>query len=236
VATIGPTRAVQSRLAAVQDRIAESARRAGRDPAGVTLIAVSKTFPTDLVREAVEAGALDLGENRVQEAESKVDALPATVRWHLIGHLQSNKVAKALELFELIHSVDTIHLGEAISRRAAEQGRHARVLLQVNLAEKESQFGFTDVELSEAARGLARLPGLSLDGLMGIAPLVDDAEMTRPYFRHLAALHSQLRSEMQDAGHPWDQLSMGMTNDFSVAIEEGSTLVRVGRAIFGERG
>jgi pyridoxal phosphate enzyme (YggS family) len=226
---------VAARVAAVREQIAAAARRAGRDPTAVTLVAVTKTFGPEVARLAVEAGVLDLGENRVQEAEPKVRALPAGVRWHLIGHLQRNKVNRALELFSLIHSVDTVELGEAIAARAARLGRHASVLLQVNLAQKETQFGFAEPALEAAAHRLSRLPALSLEGLMCIAPLMDEMERTRPYFRRLAELFEALAEPMRAAGHPWRHLSMGMTNDYPVAVEEGATLVRVGRAIFGER-
>ena len=223
------------RLAAVRRRIADAARRAGRDPDGVTLVAISKTFAPDQIRPVIEAGANVLGENRVQEAEEKVGLLPAGVTWHLVGHLQKNKINKALELFSLVHSVDSVALGEAIGRRAAPTGRPAHVLLQVNVAQKASQFGFAESEIVAAAAHLARVPGLQLEGLMCIAPEVEDVEQTRPYFRRLAALHREIAPAARDAGHPWEHLSMGMTNDFPVAVEEGATLVRVGRAIFGAR-
>jgi hypothetical protein len=171
----------------------------------------------------------------VQEAEQKVGQLPATIKWHLIGHLQKNKINKALELFQLIHSVDTVGLGEAIGARAERAGKRMAVLLQVNLAEKETQSGFAEGEIAEAATQLARVPGLQLEGLMCIAPEVEDPEQARPYFRRLAALQQELAPAIRGAGHPWRHLSMGMTNDFPIAVEEGATLVRVGRAIFGER-
>lgn len=234
-AAVAAAEDVAARLAAVQRRIAGAAERAGRDPSEVTLVAVSKTFPADHVRLALDAGVQDLGENRVQEAEEKVPLLPAGVRWHLIGHLQKNKINKALELFSLLHGVDTVQLAEGIANRAARQGKPAAVLLQVNLAEKESQFGLGEDDVAAAVRKVAGLDGLSLDGLMCIAPEVDDSQQARPFFQRLAALHHSLAPAMRDAGHPWRHLSMGMTNDFEVAIEEGATLVRVGRAIFGER-
>ena len=226
---------ISSRLALIQGQIGDAARRAGRDPAAVTLVAVTKTFSPERIQPAVEAGVRDLGENRVQEAEEKVRTLPAGVRWHLIGRLQRNKVNKALELFILIHSVDAMELGQAIGTRAERQGRRMPVLLQVNVAQKETQTGFAEAEVVSAARQLARVPGLTLDGLMCIAPEMEDVEQTRTYFRQLAAQHRQLAAEVRDAGHPWRHLSMGMSNDFPVAVEEGATLVRVGRAIFGER-
>jgi pyridoxal phosphate enzyme (YggS family) len=233
VAGSGPE--IASRLAAVQDRIAAAARRAGRDPSAVTLVAVSKTFPVERLREALAAGVTDLGENRVQEAEAKVPQLPGTARWHLIGHLQSNKINKALELFCLIHSIDRVELGLAVSERAVRQGKRAPVLLQVNLAEKETQFGLDAAAVGAAARTLAAAGGLALGGLMCIGPEVDDPEETRPTFRRLATLFGELEPELRRAGHPWSHLSMGMSHDYLVAVEEGATLVRVGRAIFGDR-
>ena len=235
MATVAPSEEVALRLAVIQGRIGDAARDAGRNPAEVTLVAVTKSFPPDLLRPAVEAGVRDLGENRVQEAEGKVGALTSDVRWHLIGHLQRNKVNKALAIFSLIHSVDTAELVRAIGARAQRQGQPAVVLLQVNVADKETQTGFPEADVASTARQLARTPGLVLDGLMCIAPEVDDAALARPYFRRLAALHRQLAGELRDAGHPWRHLSMGMSNDFPVAVQEGATLVRVGRAIFGER-
>jgi pyridoxal phosphate enzyme (YggS family) len=235
VATVGSGPDVAARLAAVQGQLAAAARRAGRDPASVTLVAVSKTFPPERIRPALAAGVTDLGENRVQEAEAKVPLLPDDVRWHLVGHLQSNKINRALELFDLIHSVDRAELGRAVAERAHRRGRPARVLLQVNLAQKESQFGFAADEVPAAARDLAGVPGLSLEGLMCIAPEVDDPEAVRPAFRLLAGLFGDLAGGLRRAGHPWRHLSMGMSHDFPVAVEEGATLIRVGRAIFGER-
>ncbi|CAA9307220.1 MAG: UPF0001 protein YggS [uncultured Chloroflexi bacterium] len=224
-----------ARLAAVRARIAAAAERSGRAPDAVTLVAVSKTFGPDAVREVVDAGATDLGENRVQEAEDKVPAVGPGPRWHLIGHLQRNKVNKALELFELIHGVDSLELAQTIGQRAESRAQRARVLLQVNVAEKETQFGFEEAALRGQARTLAATPGLALDGLMCIAPLVQEPEETRPAFQRLARLHAELAGLMRGEGHAWSHLSMGMSNDYQVAIEEGATLVRVGRAVFGER-
>jgi pyridoxal phosphate enzyme (YggS family) len=235
IAAVGHAQDVAARLAAVQRSIAAAATQAGRAPAEVTLVAVSKTFGADAVRAAVDAGVSDLGENRVQEAVDKIPAVGRDARWHLIGHLQRNKVNKALELFELIHSIDSLALATTVGQRAQRNGRPARVLLQVNVAGKETQFGFDPQELRAQAGAVAQLPGLQLDGLMCIAPLVAQAEEARPAFRTLAALKHDLETTMRDAGHPWRHLSMGMSNDYVTAIAEGATLVRVGRAIFGER-
>jgi PLP dependent protein len=234
-AVAGSAQDVASRLADVKAQIARAARRAGRDPTAVTLVAVSKTVSPEHIREALGAGVEDLGENRVQEAEGKVPLLPPGVHWHLVGQLQRNKINKALDLFSLIHSVESVELGQAIAERAARRGRRARVLLQVNVAEAESQGGFPLSEAGAGALALANAPGLALDGLMCIAPHVERVEETRPAFRALATLFADLMRPLREAGHPWGHLSMGMTNDFPVAVEEGATLVRVGRAIFGER-
>ncbi|HXI17249.1 MAG TPA: YggS family pyridoxal phosphate-dependent enzyme [Chloroflexota bacterium] len=236
IAAAGQASGVAVRLDAVRQRIKDAATRAGRDGGGVTLVAVSKTFSAEQAQAAVGAGATDLGENRVQEAEQKFPDVRGNVRWHLIGPLQTNKVNKALELFDLLHGVDSLELARAIGVRAERRDKPARVLLQVNVAEKDSQHGFPETQLREQARALAAIEGLHLDGLMCIAPLSEEPEQTRPAFRDLAKLHAELADVMRDAGHPWTHLSMGMTNDYPVAIEEGATLVRVGRAIFGERG
>lgn len=230
---------VALRLAAVQDRVVAAAGKRGRNPDEITLVAVSKTVPADRILLALKAGVRHLGENRVQEAEAKAPLLPAGAEWHLIGHLQTNKINKALELFSLIHSVDSLRLGETIASRAqaaeAVGQARARVLLQINIAQKSGQFGFLEEEASAAAIHLSALPGLLLDGLMCIAPEVEMPELARPSFRRLANLYGSLRNRMLDAGHSWRHLSMGMTNDYPVAIEEGANLVRVGRAIFGDR-
>jgi len=236
IAAVGQASGVAVRLDAVRQRIKDAATRAGRDGRGVTLVAVSKSFGAEQAQAVVDAGAMDLGENRVQEAEQKVPALHGNVRWHLIGPLQTNKVNRALELFDLLHGVDSLELAKAIGIRAERRGQPARVLLQMNVAEKDTQHGFPEIQLRQQARALTAIDGLQLEGLMCIAPLVEEPEQTRPAFRGLAKLHAELAGVMRDAGHPWTHLSMGMTNDYPVAIEEGATLVRVGRAIFGERG
>ena len=226
---------IAARLTAVQEQIDAAAQRAGRHPESVTLVAVSKTFPVEAVEAAIAAGVTDLGENRVQEAEGKIPAVTGKAHWHLIGHLQKNKVNKALELFDLIHGVDSVELARAIGKRAERLGVLMRVLLQVNVSGADSQFGVEPKALSDEAERIAAVPGLTLDGLMCIAPHVEDPEEARPAFRQLAERFHALESAMHAAGHPWRHLSMGMSNDYPVAIEEGATLVRVGRAIFGER-
>ncbi len=217
---------IAGRLQATQSRIESACRRAGRSPEDVTLVAVSKGFPPDAVREAAAAGVRHMGENRVQEAEEKRPALtglPPDVVWHMIGHLQTNKVKTALNLFDIIQSVDSLHLAEAISKRAP--GR-VPVFLEVNVAAEPSKYGFTLDELPGAFKAIAVLPNLDVRGLMTVAPLAERAEEVRPVFH-------RLRQEADALG--LRELSMGMTDDFEIAIEEGATHVRIGRAIFGQR-
>jgi pyridoxal phosphate enzyme (YggS family) len=218
----------------VRLRIVQACARVGRDPGEVTLVAVAKTFPPEAIREAAEAGIRDVGENRVQEASAKFQVLGRDVTWHLVGHLQTNKVKKALEIFDWIHSVDSLRLAEEISRRAERVGREVDVLVEVNVSGEPSKFGVRPSELHRLIEQVVRLPHLRLRGLMTIAPLVDDPEKARPYFAALRELRDQLlRSGVADH---LPHLSMGMTDDFEVAVEEGATMVRIGRAIFGERG
>lgn len=225
------------RLAAVHRRISAAAKRAGRDPRDVTLIAVSKTVPASLVAEARELGVTTFGENRVQEARAKRAELSLEgVRWELIGHLQTNKVALALDLFDRIQSIDSLRLAQALEARAAALGRVVPILLEVNVAGEASKSGFASAELFEAARAVVALPHLHAEGLMTVAPLAPSAESARPVFARLRALRDELQSALPigtDGG--WRELSMGMSDDFEVAVEEGATLVRLGRALFGER-
>jgi pyridoxal phosphate enzyme (YggS family) len=221
-------------IARVRERIAEAAHRAGRDPAEVTLVAVSKTKPVELVEVAYNLGVTDFGENRVQEALPKIAHFhPLGLRWHLIGHLQSNKAGKVVEPFFCIHSVDSLHLAQRLSRYAQEAGKRLSILLQVNVAGEASKEGMAPGEVPELARQVAALPALAIEGLMTIAPLVENPEEVRPVFRELRRLRDRLRAEI--TASDWKHLSMGMTDDYEVAIEEGATIVRVGRAIFGER-
>lgn len=214
------------RLDAVRGRIAAACARAGRDPAGVTIVAVSKSFGPDAVLDLYRAGQRHFGENRVQEAAAKIPEVAragATPVWHLVGHLQTNKVTAALRLFAILHSVDSLKLAEAIARRAE---RPVDILLEVNVAREPAKYGFDPSEVSRAVKAVSQLPNLNLRGLMTVAPLVENPEDVRPVFRTLR--------ELRDA-HGLAELSMGMTNDFEVAVEEGATLVRIGRALFGER-
>ncbi len=217
---------VSANLAAVRSRLADAAARAGRSPGDITLVGVSKTHPADVLRAAFDSGLRDFGENRVQEAAPKIHALReqgAVPRWHLVGHLQRNKVRAAIDLFDILHSVDSERLAEAISAAAT---RAVRVFIEVNAAGEETKFGVAPADVSKLAERIGRLPNIELAGLMTVAPQVDDPEDVRPVFSALRQLRDAVGLR---------ELSMGMTDDFEVAVEEGSTLVRVGRAIFGAR-
>ena len=227
---------IAERVAAVRERIARAAERASRPPGEVTLVAVSKTHPPEAVRAAFAAGVRDFGENRVQEAEPKVaataDLAASGLRWHLVGHLQSNKVRKAAVLFGVVQSVDSLELAERLARIGAETGRPVRALVQVDLAGEETKFGLPEADLLPALEALRGKEGLRVEGLMVLPPLLDDPEEVRPFFRRLRALGERAASAGLLAGR---ELSMGMSHDFEAAVEEGATIVRVGTAIFGER-
>ncbi|MBI1885107.1 MAG: YggS family pyridoxal phosphate-dependent enzyme [Chloroflexi bacterium] len=215
---------IAERAEAVRRRVAAACERAGRSPEEVTVVAVAKTFPPAAIAETVAAGVRHIGENRVQEAAAKRPELAGLdAVWHMVGRLQTNKVARALELFDIIQAVDSLHLAAEISKRAPTE---VPVFLEVNVEGEATKLGFSPSEALRAAGKLAALPNLDLRGLMTVAPLTDDPEEVRPVFRRLRALRDAL-------GLP--ELSMGMTDDFEVAIDEGATLVRIGRAIFGER-
>lgn len=223
---------IAENLERVREQIAQAAAKADRLVDEIELVAITKTHPAEKVREAMEAGQNLFGESRVQEARVKIPDLPSSLRWHFVGHLQKNKVRHALPLFELIHSVDSLALAQDMNRIAEEDGAHPRVLLEVNVAGEGSKFGFVPGKLREEMELLLVLPRLSIEGLMTIPPLAEAAEVSRKFFVQLRELRGVLESEF-DLRLP--QLSMGMTNDFTVAVEEGATLVRVGTAIFGER-
>jgi pyridoxal phosphate enzyme (YggS family) len=219
-------------LERVRAQLAQAAAKSGRSIEDVDLVAISKTHDAEKVREAIEAGQTLFGESRVQEARVKIPDLPSTAHWHFVGHLQKNKIRHALPLFELIHSIDSLALAEDMNRIAEEEGLHPRVLLEVNVAGEGSKFGFQPDKLRAEMESLLALPRLSILGLMCIPPISDEAEASRKYFVALRKLRDQLQSEFHvDLA----QLSMGMTQDYAVAVEEGATLVRVGTAIFGER-
>jgi pyridoxal phosphate enzyme (YggS family) len=219
-------------LANVQTQIAHAAEAAGRDPASVQLVAVSKTHPPEAIRAVLDAGQSIFGESRVQEARAKAPLLPGSVRWHFIGHLQKNKIRVALPLFELFHSVDSLELAGQIQRIAAEDGQRPSVLIEVNIAGESSKFGFSPARLEAQLEDLLALDRLDIQGLMTIAPYSAEPEDSRPIFQQLRELRDRLQ---QTAGVGLPQLSMGMSGDYLVAIEEGATLVRIGTAIFGKR-
>jgi pyridoxal phosphate enzyme (YggS family) len=230
---------LRARAEALLERINTAAARAGRDAREVTLVAVTKTHPYALVREAARAGLRDFGENRVQEAEGKIEELAREtrgVRWHLIGRLQANKARRAARLFDLIHSVDSAALAERLERHCVEDGRERLdVLVQVDLAREETKGGASVEELPALVATLKACTRLRFRGLMTLPPFYEEAELVRPYFRRLRELRDEMRASgafKEGAG----ELSMGMTHDFELAVEEGATLVRVGTALFGERG
>jgi len=223
---------IADNLERVREEIARAAAKSGRTTDDVELVAITKTHPADKVREAIETGQTLFGESRVQEARVKIPELPSSLRWHFVGHLQKNKIRHALPLFEMIHSVDSLGLAQEMNRIAEEEGMHPRVLLEVNVAGEGSKFGFTPEKLREEMESLLALPRLSILGLMTIPPIAEEAEASRKYFIALRELRDRLQSDFHvDLA----QLSMGMTQDFAVAVEEGATLVRIGTAIFGER-
>ena len=225
--------ALMERFDLVRENIYAAAERAGRNPDDVKLVAVSKKHPVEFVREAFqEAGQELFGESRVQEALVKIPALPSLLRWHFIGHLQANKVRKALPCFELIHGIDTVDIARDVDRVAAEMGLFPRVLLEVNVSGEGSKHGFTPEGLERELEGLLALPRIQVEGFMTMAPLVKEAEAARPYFTKLRELRDRLAGQV---GIPLATLSMGMSGDYEVAVEEGATLVRVGSALFGGR-
>ena len=217
---------IADNVAEVRRRIAEACARSGRNPNDVTLVAVTKVFPADYVEQAIAAGIADIGENRVQEAREKKPLVRGSARWHLIGHLQSNKAKEAVRLFDMIQTVDSLDLAQKIARAAEAAGKRQEVLLQVNIGNEEQKSGAERADVPALVEALRAIDSLDLRGLMAIPP-VGVAEETRRYFRELRALRDRVGVE---------QLSVGMSEDFEVAIEEGATIVRVGRAIFGSRG
>jgi len=221
-----------TRLAQVRELMTDAARKSGRTIDQIELVAVSKTHAADKVQEAIEAGQLLFGESRVQEARAKIPLLPSRLRWHFIGHLQKNKIRHALPLFELFHGIDSLALAQDMERIAEQEGMRPRVLLEVNVAGEASKHGFSPETLRRDLEAALSLGRLTIEGLMTIPPLAPEAEASRQYFVALRKLRDQLEAEFNVR---LPQLSMGMSGDFPIAIEEGATLVRVGTAIFGER-
>jgi pyridoxal phosphate enzyme (YggS family) len=225
---------IAGRLARVREHIARAAERDGRKPEDVTLIAVSKTFDPATIQLAVNAGARDLGENRVQEALGKAGHVTGDFRWHLIGHLQSNKARHAVETFAVIHTIDSVELAQRLDRIAGELNQRPKVLIQVDLAHEPTKSGAEEGDLPSIIQALDQAQSLELQGLMIVPPFFDSPDQTRPYFRRLRELLETLNRE-RSPERKMTQLSMGMSHDFEVAIEEGATMVRVGTAIFGSR-
>ena len=225
---------IRDHLNEVRENIQKACEKAGRSPKEVTLIAVSKTKPLFMLEEAYEAGARDFGENKVQEILEKHPKMPEDARFHMIGHLQRNKVKQVLPHAVLIHSVDSYRLAEQISQEAGKLGITAKILLEVNVAKEESKFGMMPEDVPEMAGQIAALPHLQIEGLMTIAPFVDDPEKNRPVFRKLYQLSVDIKKKNID-NVSMGVLSMGMTGDYQVAVEEGSTMIRVGTGIFGAR-
>ena len=225
---------IKQNLAEVEERICAACERAGRDRSEVTLIAVSKTKPVEMMEACMECGVVTFGENKVQELCSKYEVLPKDLHWHLIGHLQRNKVKYVTDKAELIHSVDSLRLAEAISEDAVKKGIHVDILIEVNVAEEDSKFGLKTEETEDLIRQISVLPNISVKGLMTIAPYTDVPEENRTIFRTLKQLSVDIDSKNID-NVSMNVLSMGMTGDYEVAIEEGATFVRVGTGIFGER-
>ena len=225
---------LQNNLIQVEQNIEEACRRAGRDRSEVTLIAVSKTKPAETLQEAYDLGVRVFGENKVQEMADKYEVLPKDIRWHLIGHLQRNKVKYIIDKAVLIHSVDSLRLAQTIEKEAKKHNLTAHILIEVNVAREESKFGIFPEDLEALVDEIAKLPHIQVDGLMTIAPFVPDPEENRPVFRELRKLSVDISAKKVDNVN-MSVLSMGMTNDYQVAIEEGATMVRVGTGIFGAR-
>jgi pyridoxal phosphate enzyme (YggS family) len=219
-------------LAAIQQRIVAASARSGRTPDSVILLAVTKSQPPEVVREAADCGQILFGENKVQEAKAKISSCPGRLRWHFIGHLQSNKCRDAVQLFEMIQSVDSLPLAQEISQRAEQAARKMPVLLEINVAGEASKFGYSPDKLLTELKAISALPRIEIQGLMTVPPWSPEPEKSRSHFRRLRELKQQCE---QVLGGSLPHLSMGMSGDFEVAIEEGATLVRIGTALFGPR-
>lgn len=225
---------IRENMRAVEDRIAAACQEAGRKPEDVTLIAVSKTKPVEMLREAYECGCRDFGENKVQELLDKYEVMPRDIRWHMIGHLQRNKVKYIVDKVYLIHSVDSLRLAEEISKEAGKKNVCVNILVEVNVANEETKFGTTCEDTKQLVQDIAKLPNICVKGLMTIAPFVENAEKNRPFFSKLKKISVDIMGENID-NITMENLSMGMTGDYEVAVSEGATCVRVGTGIFGAR-
>ena len=223
---------ISDNLINIHSRIQDAAHRVGRQVSDVRLVAVSKTYPPAVIQEAWNAGQHVFGENRVQDALPKIAELPAEAEWHFIGHLQSNKIRKALPAFTLIHGVDNLELAQQINRIAGEMGLTANILLEINVSGEASKFGFSPTDLRQNLEDLLCLPNIRINGLMTMAPYSEDPETARPVFSKLRILRDELAAK---TGQALRELSMGMSGDFEVGIEEGATIVRIGSSIFGHR-
>ena len=225
---------IKANIKNVEDMITAECEKSGRDRSEVTLIAVSKTKPVEMLQEAYDCGCRDFGENKVQELMDKYEVMPKDIRWHMIGHLQRNKVKYIVDKVYMIHSVDSLRLAEEISKEAVKKNVVVKILLEVNVANEASKFGTTCEEVQQLARDIAKLPNISVRGLMTIAPFVDDEEKNRCYFQKLKKISVDIMDENID-NIIMETLSMGMTGDYRVAVSEGATCVRVGTGIFGVR-
>ena len=223
---------ISDNLINIHSRMQDAAHRVGRQVLDVRLVAVSKTYPPAVIQEAWNAGQHVFGENRVQDALPKIAELPAKAEWHFIGHLQSNKIRKALPAFTLIHGVDNLELAQQINRIAGEMGLTANILLEINVSGEATKFGFSPADLRQNLEGLLCLPNIRINGLMTMAPYSEDPETARPVFSKLRILRDELAAK---TGQALRELSMGMSGDFEVGIEEGATIVRIGSSIFGHR-
>lgn len=227
---------ITANLKIVNEKISSSAVKAGRNPQDVKLVAVTKTIALPEIVEAVKSGVMILGENRVQEAKEKISELRTQnsdliIQWHLIGHLQKNKAKTAVQLFDLIHTMDSIELADEVNKQAGKMNKTQRVLVQVKLSDEATKHGVLEKDIMKLLEAVSVMRNLRLEGLMTIPPFFDDPKLARPYFRRL----KEMREEASAKGFNLPELSMGMSNDFEVAIEEGATMVRIGTAIFGER-
>ncbi len=223
---------IAENLDSVKKRISQACERVGRDPLSISIVAVSKLHPSDAVNEAARLGIKNFGENKVQEAKAKIPMCISGITWHLIGHLQTNKARDAVELFDMIHSVDSLKLAEELNKRAEKIEKKIPILIEVNVSGEISKFGYVPELLIGEIGKIASMPNLKLQGLMTIAPFTENPEAIRPVFRQLRELKERCE---QLLNQPLPHLSMGMSNDYEIAIEEGATLVRIGTAIFGER-